>query len=714
MYPALPDSCYLSPPAEITSELAVAFADKMNLLLKAQLLGKSVSDLESAFRLLMELSNDLVSNDSVFLFWREETDEAFSLKQTLGFKGVVPTPLLLDIIAANGKAETPSPLAISTSAPIPQRYGQVLLDLSASGLLSMPLYLGERVAGVIMMLRGKGRRFEPNEAHLLRVFLLSFEGVLESLCHNGETRTMTFQDGLTGLFSERYYEQQIEREMDRARRTNEPVSMLMLNIEGFNALKERCGHAACEALIREVSKALKRVCRKSDTLARFHEDNFAMIMPRTGKESLGMVANRIFSSLDNLAMGKELSLEGKDAAFNLSAAAYPQDASTAEGAILVCCDGLIKASRMAGKRFYHPPVPVSKESKGELLDMTRVGLFREPLHDHSRILQLFVRLCLDSVPADRVSIVVPRGDELMAQAAYGFEGLPDMSPSMRIPMDQKSISSFVAQKREPLLVSHSGEAQGLPINNGSAYTSASFFSYPLTWDNEFLGIINFSNHSEGRSFTREDVENFAPLAEKISQYLAIDNRYGSLQKEFLRDSLFALIDFMENQQAGMRNHSREVATLAKATAEKLGYSKEKAEVVWLSSRLHDLGKVSFRGNVLSQSRPLSSQERALTQRHPLLGWKFLEEVPLHNIDRDAILLHHEREDGSGYLRKQGDSIPEAAKILAVADVFQALCSHRPYRPAVSKEKALGYLEANKGVLFAGAIVDALKAVVAGV
>ena len=102
-------------------------------------------------------------------------------------------------------------------------------------------------------------------------------------------------------------------------------------------------------------------------------------------------------------------------------------------------------------------------------------------------------------------------------------------------------------------------------------------------------------------------------------------------------------------------------------------------------------------------------EQAVTQRHPLVGWKVLEEVPLRCVDREAVLYHHEREDGSGYLHKQGADIPVAAKVLAVADVYQALTSPRAYRPAVTPAEAREYLEDQKGRLFEGRVVDALFA-----
>jgi HD-GYP domain-containing protein (c-di-GMP phosphodiesterase class II) len=131
----------------------------------------------------------------------------------------------------------------------------------------------------------------------------------------------------------------------------------------------------------------------------------------------------------------------------------------------------------------------------------------------------------------------------------------------------------------------------------------------------------------------------------------------------------------------------------------------------VSGRLHDLGKVSYRTHVLAEARSLSPRERALTQRHPLLSWKFLEGLPVQGIDRDAILYHHERVDGTGYLRKAGEEFPLSAKILAAAEVYQALTSPRPYRPAVPPDQAVAYLEDHRDTLFDARVVDALIGVV---
>jgi HD-GYP domain-containing protein (c-di-GMP phosphodiesterase class II) len=418
----------------------------------------------------------------------------------------------------------------------------------------------------------------------------------------------------------------------------------------------------------------------------------------------------VFKALEGPLLPQVLGRLGAQVDFTVSAVAYPDDAFSPETVLEACAEGVERA-RAGGTRYYQVPAPAPEEEEEEILDSARVGLFSEPVLAPSRLLRLFARLCLDTVPAERVSIMVPEGEELVIQVAFGFEGQEEVVRTSRIPLNRRTVSAWVAHEREPLLVTGADDFKSLPVNQRDTYRGDSFISYPLLNGEELVGVIHFSNRSDGGAFTPEDVDRFTPLARVVSQYLALGQQFDEVQEQFLQDSLFALVDLMESQVPGMERHSREVARLAEATARQLGYGSQELEKIRVSSRLHDLGKVNYRARVLSEPRALSPREMALTQRHPLLGWKFLEEVPLHRIDRDAILYHHEREDGSGYLHKPGGEIPSTAKILAAADVFQALTSDRPYRPAIPKDQALAYLENNKGSLFDALVVDALKSAV---
>lgn len=710
---AIPEECYLKVPAQITPELARSCADKIDLLFQAQLLARNVHELDSALSLLLDLAGDLVPHDKAALFWRDDPEGTLQVRIHRGFGDDVPISGLRDCVQGRDAVSNHRLFLIpSPDCPSPP-LGHLLQKLGAVSLLHLPLYVGETVMGSLVLMRTTAGPLRVEDAHLLRVFTFIFESVLDGLNRGTPRKDYAFADGSTGLFNQRYFEQQLEREIDRARRNNEPLSVVFLELDGFPAFRTRHGRAAGEALLHEVAKILRQVCRKSDTLARCEDDAFSVILPRTAKETLTVVARRVFDGLQGPFLSGLMENAGSGVVFNLSAVAYPEDAFSAESILEAGHQGLAEARKKPGRHYYQFPSHKTRGEEEELLDAVRAGLFREPLLEPSRLLQLFARLCLDAVPADRVSIMVREADSLVIQVALGFEGQEEIVKGTRVPLTGRAVSSWVAQNREPLLVRGPEGLSGLSRSGGAAYHADSFFSYPLLENGDLLGVIHFSNRSDGNPFTDQDVEAFQPLARVMSGYLALGQRFGRAQEEFLQKALFALVDLMERQVPGMAHHSEEVARLAEATARQLGYGEEAIGGLTVTARLHDLGKVGYRARVLAEPRALSPRERAIAQRHPLMGWKFLETMPMGRIDREAILYHHEREDGSGYFGKTGPDTPESAKILAVVDVFQALTSPRAYRPAVSLDAGLTYLDQHKGTLFDPRVVDALTAAIRG-
>ncbi|MBI5016745.1 MAG: diguanylate cyclase [Deltaproteobacteria bacterium] len=709
MCAATHEDCFPTLPTAITPELARSCADKMNVLFQLQLLSRSVNDAGSAFNLLVDLARDLVPYDRVALCWREDADAPFRLRLTRGFADDASGPRPGDLTATFPDPARPLLLTAGTCAS--EGAQSLLRHAGATSLVSMPLYAGEAVLGLLQLYRESAPAFRTEDAHLLRVFTLAFDPIFDGLLNGARTRDFAFLDPLTGLFNRRYFEQHLERELDRARRTNAPLSVLFVQAGDFRHVKERHGHTTAEALLLEVAKRLRSVCRKSDSLARYREEDFAIILPKTGKEILPIVARRVFDALDQ-PLAPDLIHVALDApAFSLSAVAYPEDAFSVESLVTAGFEGLALARQETGRRYHQFPSPKSRGDAEDILDPGRMGLFRESILEPDRLLNFFASLCLDTVPADRVSILVREEDSLILQVALGFEGQEEIVRTTHLPLSSATVSSWVAQRREPLLVRDPADTPECPRRRQASYRSQSFFSFPLLQGEDLLGVIHFSDRSDGTPFSEEDVESFRPLAAVMSRHLAEARHFGKAQESFLQHALFGLVDLVEQQVPGMARHSEKVARLVEAVAARLGYAEEEVRRLGVSARLHDLGTASFRSRVLAEPRALSPRERVLAQRHPLLGWKFLEGLPLGGVDRDAILYHHEREDGSGYFGKQGHDIPPTAKILAAADVYQALTSPRPYRPAVTPEEALGYLDGHRGTLFDAGVVDALASVV---
>jgi len=177
--------------------------------------------------------------------------------------------------------------------------------------------------------------------------------------------------------------------------------------------------------------------------------------------------------------------------------------------------------------------------------------------------------------------------------------------------------------------------------------------------------------------------------------------------EQTRQALIALADTIDARDSSTYQHSQRVAEYAEMTARQMRLPYDEVELIVTSARLHDLGKIGMDNVMLYKPGPLSDEERREFQRHPSIGESLVGYFPAFGAGRDIVRHHHEHFDGSGYPNgKKGEEIPLGARILAVADAYDAMTSDRPYRSAMSKETAIARLKAASGTQFAPQVVDA--------
>lgn len=172
-------------------------------------------------------------------------------------------------------------------------------------------------------------------------------------------------------------------------------------------------------------------------------------------------------------------------------------------------------------------------------------------------------------------------------------------------------------------------------------------------------------------------------------------------------TVHSLVAAIEAKDPYTRGHSERVADYAVRTAEELGFDAEAVEKVRFAALLHDLGKIAVDRRILNKPAKLTDEEYAVVKEHPELGARILGRISFLKDSIPAIRAHHERPDGHGYGRGLGsDEIPRVAKVLAVADGFDAMTSARPYRAALSVEEAVAELLANSGDQFDSHVVRA--------
>jgi putative nucleotidyltransferase with HDIG domain len=191
---------------------------------------------------------------------------------------------------------------------------------------------------------------------------------------------------------------------------------------------------------------------------------------------------------------------------------------------------------------------------------------------------------------------------------------------------------------------------------------------------------------------------------KISES-KLQNSYEKL-KSALYSTIQAISKIVESRDPFTSGHQEQVARLAAAIAEEMGFSGEFIESIRMAATLHDVGKINIPAEILSKPSKLGPIEIGMIRVHPEVGYNILKSIEFPYPISRIVLQHHERMDGSGYpAGMSGENILLEARILAVADVVEAMASHRPYRPAFGIEKALEEISLHRGILYDENVTD---------
>jgi len=185
---------------------------------------------------------------------------------------------------------------------------------------------------------------------------------------------------------------------------------------------------------------------------------------------------------------------------------------------------------------------------------------------------------------------------------------------------------------------------------------------------------------------------------------------AELRKAFV-GTVRSLVKAVDARDVATADHSDRVAARAVEIGREMRLSSRQVVDIWVAAFLHDLGKIGLGDDILAKPGPLTEKERRRMQRHPVVGYEILQPVPIRETIKLAVRHHHERWDGKGYPDGlAGNDIPVAARIIAVADTYEALVSDRPYRSARSAEEATAEVIRCSGSQFDPRVVDAFLTV----
>lgn len=276
----------------------------------------------------------------------------------------------------------------------------------------------------------------------------------------------------------------------------------------------------------------------------------------------------------------------------------------------------------------------------------------------------------------------------------------DLPPNLRVPIAGTPMEQALRQRSCVQVSAGEISPYGLRCLEGSLLT------VPLMIGNEVIGFLNVSRKEDRSTFTEDEIQLVLTMAEKMVLKFENNALYESLYSNFI-DTLKALVSTIEARDSYTKTHSERVTRYALEIAQTIGLSREESDAIRFACYLHDIGKIGVRDTVLLKPGSLNPEEFSDIRKHPAIGDNIVKSLAFMPLERDIIRHHHERWDGTGYPdRLRGMEIPLLARLVAVADTYDALTSTRPYRIRKTHEEAIEEIRAWSGRQFDPDMVEA--------
>lgn len=347
---------------------------------------------------------------------------------------------------------------------------------------------------------------------------------------------------------------------------------------------------------------------------------------------------------------------------------------------------------------------ISRLTTLRIIDQAITSSFELSFTLDTIVTQIMTQLQVD---ASGILLLDPGGQRLEYRSTRGFYN--QVGGQIQIDLDRSPAGRAVRERHLVRIENLSDESNitGLLAREGFV----SYFAAPLIARGKVLGVLEVFHRTLFHP-GNEWIEFLETLAGQTA--IAIDNAMllENLQKANaeLRQSYDATIEgwsqALDLRDRETEGHTRRVTDMAIGLARMMGIKEEKLVHARRGGLLHDIGKLGVPDNVLLKPGPLNEREWKIMRLHPQFAYEWLSKVPYLHEALDIPYCHHEKWDGTGYPQGlKGESIPLASRIFAIADVWDAITSDRPYRRAWSRERAIEYIRMNSGLHFDPNVVD---------
>ena len=346
----------------------------------------------------------------------------------------------------------------------------------------------------------------------------------------------------------------------------------------------------------------------------------------------------------------------------------------------------------------------------ELSKLYHISESLSHITDEEKLFQQVVEVAAEVTQTERAYLLFRDGDsgEFFIKTAKS-PGISTLIPE-ETHVDGPALRTLVRIQKP---ITSTGDQVLHIVLGDEVFGLSSFLLAPLTVKRELFGAVIVSSDDHLREFSKDDELILMDLCRKMTLSLENSMLYHTLYMHVI-NTLQSLVASVEAKDAYTERHSHRVTQMAKKVALYMGCTAGEIDALEFAGLLHDIGKIGVRDMVLQKTTRLTDDEWKEIRRHPEIGESIVRPLKLFPLEASIIRHHHERWDGKGYPDGlQGEECPFLARIIAVADSFDAMVSNRPYRSRKPAQVAIEELKRCRATQFDPQVVDAFVAVFQG-
>jgi len=539
-------------------------------------------------------------------------------------------------------------------------------------------------------------------------------------------------DQLTGALNRRAFLQEAERVSERAIRDGRPISIIMLDLDRFKKINDSHGHGTGDDVLKATMDRAIAELRAGDIAGRFGGEEYVFLLPATESPAAGAAAERIRARIAAAPISTRTGLVSVTGSLGISSA-IPSPEHPLLSLIEAADVAMYKAKRAGRNRIRFALQPSSLADGNQTPG--RPDVVKKKYTSKNPKLSVSIKepaeLFIQSVLTILYSM--SKGASLDELSEIAMEGLHIILPASGVSLflrnalhgslrlvAQRGLSDSMletnleagshfagraALERQIIKVSRDTFESHAPelakVMDTYGYTQ--YTAFPLVALGDSLGVLEvFDTHQGDPDMHRliVKVADTLAIAVSMAQGLNVAKRIQMELTTSYDETLEAWVRMLELRDQETEGHSRRVTEMTMQLAKAYGMPGDVLDDVRRGALLHDIGKMGVPDSILLKNGPLTDLERIVISKHPVYANEVISTVPFLASAIDIPYCHHERWDGTGYPRRLSKhDIPLPARLFAVVDVWDALLSNRPYRAAMSAEKAAAIIASGSGSQF---------------